>query len=88
LPATGELSPPVLAALEQRAVSVQPVPSTQEPAQPPRDAVVDAGESLQVLDIMSECRGKDAEWVYIASINRHVLCGGLSAQSPNRVPSR
>lgn len=88
MPATGQLSDPVLAALEQRASSGSPEPSGREPVQPPAEVVVDAGESLQVLDIMSECRGKDAEWVYIASINRHVLCGGLSAQTPNPVPSR
>ncbi len=88
IPATGELSEPVLAALEQQASAAAPEPSAREPAQPPRDAVVDAAETLQTVDIINECRGKDAEWVYIPAINRHVLCGGLSAQTPNPVPSR
>ncbi len=85
---TGELSGALLAALEQQASTAGSGPPAQEHAQGHYDAVVDAAEDLQVIDIMSECRGKDAEWVYIAAINRHVLCGGLSAETPNPVPAR
>jgi type II secretory pathway predicted ATPase ExeA len=85
---TGELTEAVLAALEQQASAARTVASAREQEPESRDAVIDAAEDLQVIDIMSECRGRDSEWVYIAAINRHVLCAGLSAGAPNPVPTR
>ena len=85
---TGEVSAALLRALEEQASTAGSDNSGQQAAQGPDDPAVDAAEALEVVDIMSECRGKEAEWLYIAAINRHVLCGGLSAESPNRVRGR
>jgi hypothetical protein len=87
---TGKVSETLLAALEAqveameaRSSSVSSDFSGGQRGQSSGDAAVEAAETLQVIDIMTECRGKEAEWVYIAAINRHVLCGGLSAESPD-----
>lgn len=88
MPETGELSDSLLVALEEQVAAASSEAPAKEQLQGHYDAVVDAAENLQIIDIMSECRGKDAEWVYIAAINRHVLCGGLSAETPNPLPTR
>jgi hypothetical protein len=80
---TGEVSEALLKALEAQASAARSDFSDRPRGQGAEDAAVEAAESLQIVDIMKECRGKEAEWVYIAAINRHVLCGGLSAESPN-----
>jgi hypothetical protein len=80
---TGKVSEALLNALEAQASAARSdIPDTPR-AQSVEDPAVEAAETLEVIDIMDECRGKEAEWVYIAAINRHVLCGGLSAGSPN-----
>jgi hypothetical protein len=80
---TGEVSGALLEALEEQASAASSDFSDRQRGQGSDDAAVEAAETLQVIDIMDECRGKEAEWVYIAAINRHILCGGLSAESPD-----
>jgi hypothetical protein len=80
---TGKVSEALLNALEAQASAARSdIPDTPR-EQSVEDPAVEAAETLEVIDIMNECRGKEAEWVYIAAINRHVLCGGLSAGGPN-----
>jgi peptidoglycan hydrolase-like protein with peptidoglycan-binding domain len=83
MPETGKVSEALLEALEAQASAARSDFSDQPREQGIEDAAVEAAESLQIIDIMKECRGKEAEWIYIAAINRHVLCGGLSGESPN-----
>ena len=85
---TGEVNEALLEALEEQVSAANSDFSGRPRGQGSDDAAVEAAETLQLVDIMHECRGKEAEWVYIAAINRHVLCGGLSAESPNGVPTR
>jgi peptidoglycan hydrolase-like protein with peptidoglycan-binding domain len=80
---TGKVSAALLEALEEHASAANSDFSDRQRGQGSDDAAVEAAETLQVIDIMHECRGKEAEWVYIVAINRYVLCGGLSAESPN-----
>jgi hypothetical protein len=80
---TGKVSEALLEALEAQASAARSDISDGPREQSAEDAAVEAAEMLQVIDIMDECRGKEAEWIYIPAINRHVLCGGLSAGSPN-----
>ena len=80
---TGKVSAALLEALEERASAPNSDFAERQRGQGSDDGAVEAAETLEIIDIMDECRGKEAEWVYIAAINRHVLCGGLSAGSPN-----
>ena len=88
---TGEISQALLETLEETASAPEPAPVREQAVR--QAPVVDAEENnaardVQAFDIMNECRGKEAQWVYIEAINRHVLCGGLSAESLIPGPAR